>query len=94
MADLKNMPVDGAKATYDRLVQARDKYTQRAEKCALYTIPRLFPKEDDTGDTDYATPYNSVGARGVNNLASKLLLALLPPSQPFFRIGLTDDDAA
>lgn len=29
-----------------------------------------------------------MGARGLNNLASKLLLALLPPGQPFFRMGL------
>jgi hypothetical protein len=27
-----------------------------------------------------------MGARGVNNLASKLLLALLPPNSPFFRL--------
>ncbi|KKL45796.1 hypothetical protein LCGC14_2352060, partial [marine sediment metagenome] len=33
-------------------------------------------------------PYQSLGARGVNNLASKLLLALLPPSQTFFRFSI------
>jgi len=31
-----------------------------------------------------------VGARGVNNLASKLLLALLPPNSPFFRLAVDD----
>jgi len=31
-----------------------------------------------------------MGARGVNNLASKLLLALLPPNQAFFRLMLDD----
>lgn len=83
-----NIPLAGAKETYDKLTTDRDPYTQRAEKCATYTIPMLFPKESDDGGTNYSTPYNSVGARGLNNLASKLLLALLPPNQPFFRLGL------
>lgn len=87
----KNAPTEGAKATFDRLATDRDNYTQRAENCATYTIPQLFPKESDDGGTSYTTPYNSVGARGLNNLASKLLLALLPPSQPFFRLGLDQE---
>ena len=83
-----------AKAVYDKLTQDREDYTRRAEECAKYTIPRLFPREYDDSGTDYATPYNSVGARGVNNLASKLLLALLPPNQPFFRFGLDEESMA
>ena len=85
------VPTEGAKEVYDRLSQDRDNYTQRAEKCATYTIPQLFPKESDDGGTSYETPYNSVGARGLNNLASKLLLSLLPPGQPFFRLGLDQE---
>lgn len=89
---LAEMQETGAKTTYNRLTQERDNYTQRAEKCATYTIPLAFPKESDSGSTTYDTPYNSVGARGVNNLASKLLLALLPPAQPFFRLGLDSEN--
>lgn len=93
MADSKskNAPTEGAKTVFDRLTTERDNYTQRAENCATYTIPQLFPKESDDGGTSYETPYNSVGARGVNNLASKLLLALLPAGQPFFRLGLDNE---
>jgi hypothetical protein len=36
------------------------------------------------------TPWQGIGARGVNNLASKLLLALLPPNAPFFRLSIDD----
>jgi len=36
------------------------------------------------------TPFQSLGARGVNNLAAKLLLALLPPNSPFFRLVIDD----
>lgn len=80
-----------AKSVYEKLKQDREDYIFRAEQCAKYTIPRLFPKEFDDGGTNYVTPYNSVGARGVNNLSSKLMIALLPPNQPFFRFGLDEE---
>lgn len=41
-----------------------------------------------TETSSLPTPYQGLGARGVNNLASKLLLALLPPNTPFFRLLL------
>lgn len=90
MADNKQQPQEGAKKLFEKLSTDRDNYTQRAEKNATYTVPMLFPKESDDGGTAYETPYNSVGARGLNNLASKLLLSLLPPGQPFFRLGLDE----
>ena len=45
-----------------------------------------MPPDGHSHSTKYYTPYQGVGARGVNNLASKLLLALLPPNAPFFRL--------
>jgi hypothetical protein len=42
----------------------------------------------------YYTPWQGIGARGVNNLASKLLLSLLPPNSPFFRLGIDDFTSA
>lgn len=50
-----------------------------------------FPKATDSSSTNYETPYQSIGARGVNNLTSKLMLALFPPNAPFFRLALGDD---
>ena len=91
MATKDKAPEEGAKVIYNRLVTDRDSYTQRAEKNADLTIPMLFPKDSDDGSTNYKTPYNSVGARGLNNLASKLLLSILPPNQPFFRLGLDEE---
>jgi len=35
-------------------------------------------------------PYQGLGARAVLNLASKLLLTLLPPNSPFFKFGMDD----
>lgn len=81
----------GAKALYERLKQEREPYVTRAIECAKYTIPALFPKDSDNASTEYKTPYQSIGARGVNNISSKLMLALLPPNSPFFRFTLSDD---
>ncbi len=80
-----------AKQRYEKMVSTRRSYTDRAEKCAKYTIPMAFPKATDNSNTNYETPYQSIGARGVNNLTAKLMLALFPPNEPFFRLGLGED---
>lgn len=91
MAEKSNQNTESAKALYNRLMNDRQPYVTRAIECAKYTIPSLFPKDSDNGSTSYATPYQSVGARGVNNLSSKLMLALMPPNSPFFRLTMTEE---
>jgi len=54
----------------------------------MLTIPSLIPPEGHTPGQKLAKTWQSVGARGVNNLASKLLLTLLPPSHSFFRLKI------
>ena len=61
-------------------------FLRRARDAAELTIPSLVPPESNSGTTEYSTPFQGIGARGVNNLSSKLLLALLPPNSPFFRL--------
>ena len=82
--------LESAKARYTKLEASRNPYLIRARECATLTIPSLVPPQGASGSTKLATPYQSMGARGVNNLAAKLLLALLPPNSPFFRF-LVDD---
>ena len=77
---------------YENMATDRDAFLSRARTCAELTIPTLMPPEGHTGSTQYPTPYQSVGARGVNNLASKLLMTLLPPNQAFFRLTIDDYD--
>lgn len=79
---------------YAQLEAARDAFLRRAREAAELTIPTLVPPDGHTGSTEYNTPYQSVGSRGVNNLASKLLLTLLPPNSPFFRLVIDDYDLA
>lgn len=74
----KGLAEESAKAVYDRLKNDRAPYETRAENCAKVTIPSLFPKEADNASTDYTTPWQAVGARGLNNLSAKVMLALFP----------------
>jgi hypothetical protein len=79
-----------AASRYAQLLTTRDAYTRRAEKQAKVTIPSLFVEQGFTSSTELYTPYQSVGARGVNNMASKLLLALFPPNSPFFKFEIDE----
>lgn len=75
---------------YSNLSTFRDPYLRRGRECARLTIPALLPPEGANGSTTLPTPYQSMGARGVNNLAAKLLLTLFPPNAPFFRFVISD----
>lgn len=77
-------------ARYELLAQDREVYLKRARECSKLTIPTLIPEASSGKHTNFPTPYQGVGARGVNNLASKLLLSLFPPNSPFFAMKVDD----
>jgi hypothetical protein len=75
-----------AEAIYMNLESQREVYLQRARECAKLTLPMVMPEKGANYSTEFDTPYQGLGARGVNNLASALLMSLLPPNQPMFRL--------
>jgi hypothetical protein len=79
-----------AQGRYGALLSERDPFLRRAEDAAKLTIPTLLPPDGYSGSSKLDQPYQSVGARGVNNLAAKILLALFPPGSSFFRLSLDD----
>ena len=81
------MSVGKAEKRYRELELKRSPFLLRAYDCSKLTIPSLIPEQKDAG-IEYQTPFQSIGARGVNNLAAKLLMALLPPNMPFFRLRI------
>lgn len=89
---MHNLPTKSVAGRYTQLESHRHSFLERARDASELTIPTLVPPEGHTGSTLYKTPYQSVGARGINNLASKLLMALLPPNSPFFRLAIDDFD--
>jgi len=86
---MENIKIDTAKERYEKLKHDRQHYLDRARECSEITIPALIPDDTFTTSSDLYTPFQSIGARGVNNLASKLLLLLLPPNSPFFRLSVS-----
>ena len=88
MADYNT--VGTAQGRYQQCESLRENFLTRARDSAKLTLPTLIPPSGATGTSKYSTPYQGVGARGVNNLASKLLLSLLPANEPFFRLKMDD----
>ena len=85
--------VDSPKAIYEKLVQHRAQFINRAEDAAKFTIPALMPPHQSMGKgatPDLYQPYQSLGARGVNTMAANLLMSLLPPNQSFFRLVVNE----
>jgi hypothetical protein len=79
-----NSPANTAAARYKQLEQDREPFLRQAKAASELTVPTLIHDPGVSSD-QLRKPFQSVGARGVNNLASKLLLALLPPNQAFYK---------
>lgn len=76
-----------AKSLWMSLDGQRQASLDRARECAKLTIPSLLPPSGHNETSTLPTPYQSLGARGVTHLAAKLVMALVPPNQPFFRLS-------
>lgn len=86
--ELKSPLPNTAQARYAALEVGRQPYLDRARDAAALTIPSLLTPEGSDGSTRLQQPWQSVGSKGVNNLASKLLLVLFPPGGTSFRLSL------
>lgn len=76
-----------AKDWYKKNESVRSSLEGEWREAAQLTLPYVFPMSEDNPETSIMpTPYNSIGPAAVNTLASKLLLALLPPTGVFFRL--------
>lgn len=77
---------------YKKLETKRSDVLERARECSKLTIPSLLPPDGSDETTSLYKPFQSLGARGVNNLASKLMLTLMPPNNPFFKFTVDPVD--
>ena len=84
---------ESAESLYKARIVGRQTYLQEAHRSAKVTIPSVIPDDQDictrTEPVLLPKPFQSLGARGTNNLASKLLLTLFPPTLPFMKYVLT-----
>ncbi len=77
-----------AAGRYAQLQSSRSTFDREAKESSKLTIPSLIPESTTGTRAKIKTPFQAVGARGVNSLASKLLFALLPPSTAFFKLSI------
>jgi hypothetical protein len=80
-----------AQSRYEALSSDRNQFLQSAIDASKLTLPYLIKQdEDNSSHKTLLNPYQSVGAKGVVTLASKLMLALLPPQTSFFKLQLDE----
>ncbi|NCP10400.1 MAG: phage tail protein [Sphingomonadales bacterium] len=82
-----------AKSRFDTLSTGRQTALRRARENSDLTIPGLVPQDGQDSNSSFSQPYQSLGARGVNNLASYLLVTQFPPDQHFARLSVHEDAA-
>ena len=79
-----------ARDLYEKLAVRRQIVLDAARRCSEVTIPSIIPPENyQAGDPLY-TPFQSFGARCLNNISSRLLLTQLPPNRPIFKHEIAD----
>lgn len=85
---------------WTKLEESRRPFLDRARDCSAVTVPYIIPPEGFYEGGDLPDQYQNLGSRGVNNLASKLMLSLFPPDAPYFQLepdpeawaGVSQDD--
>jgi hypothetical protein len=82
-----------AESRYRKLETSRNHWIDRGREASALTLPWLLPFDGDPEPQamqKISHPWDGIGQRGVHNIASRLLLALLPPTETFFRFVQDD----
>ena len=80
-----------ARSRYDHLTSYRSHFLNIAVECSELTLPYLIQRDETRpSHKNLRQPWQSVGSKAVVTLASKLMLALLPPQTTFFKLQIDD----
>jgi len=77
---------------YEALSSTRTEFLDAARYAASLSLPYLLPPSGHSAGTLLRTPWQSMGARGVNVMASKLMMALFPVNTSFFKLQVSDGE--
>lgn len=80
--------MDELQTRYDKLIVDRQNYLDRGRDSSELTLPFILPQSGSNSATEFKNPYSSVGANGIQSLASKLVSTLFPTNTTFFDIEL------
>lgn len=91
MTNTAATPAPQAASRYQLLQTDRQHFIERADQCAKLTLPMLFQKDVTTSQNlKIKDPAQSLGTRGVNAMAAKMVVSLFPMNTPFFKINIDD----
>jgi hypothetical protein len=79
-----------AASRYARLSSDRTIFLDTARDCASLSLPHLLTPTGSMNGQKLPTPWQSIGAKGVNVMASKLMLSLFPVNTTFFKLQIND----
>lgn len=89
------MENQSAASRYARLASDRTIFLDTARDCAKLSLPYLLtPTTGVTNGQKLPTPWQSIGAKGCNVMASKLMLSLFPVTATFFKLQINDGKLA
>jgi len=84
------MENQSAASRYARLASDRTIFLDTARDCAALSLPYLLTPTGVVNGQKLPTPWQSMGAKGVNVMASKLMLSLFPVNATFFKLQVND----
>jgi len=88
------METSSAASRYARLASDRTIFLDTARECARLSLPYLLTPTGVVNGQKLPTPWQSIGAKGANVMASKLMLSLFPVTATFFKLQINDGKLA
>lgn len=86
-----NAPVGSIRHRWDTLHNAKGDLLTRSEQYSAWTLPNVFPEESyGTRNLELMQSNDSIGARGLNSMANKVVTTLFRMQGTFFRLHLDE----
>jgi hypothetical protein len=79
-----------AASRYETLSSDRTEFLDAARRATTLSLPYLLAPSGHSEGSTLPTPWQSMGAKGVNVMASKLMMALFPVNTSFFKLQISD----
>lgn len=85
------MPDNRLKGQYDVDAGPREAVLEQARLSAALTKPWILPPVGQSKDERLPQTFQSLAARGITNLEGRILLAMFPPTNLWFKLALAPD---
>ncbi len=81
----------GLRHRWDELHNKKTSLLAYAEQYALWTLPYVFPRENQSENVQLPIAQDSIGAQGANHLSNKIVSTLFPAKSLFFRLHIDQE---